>query len=261
MATTTSRKVALIMGVANKRSIAWACVQSFLKADFDCVLTYQSDRFASAIGKLTEHNPRLLSSLACNVETEIPQLFQNQLPEILKDRKIDAIVHSIAYANFEKTTLGQASWNAYQQAQHISAYSFLETAQHASNTEILSSEASLTALSYLGAVRAIPYYHIMGPAKAALESLVRGLSIEYGPPLRVNAVSAGPLNTLAARGIPHFSRLQQHTANHSPLGRSVTAQEVADTVYFLATTGTGITGQTIYVDGGYNTIVPIAVDE
>jgi enoyl-[acyl-carrier protein] reductase I len=116
----------------------------------------------------------------------------------------------------------------------------------------------LTALSYLGAVKAMQHYNVMGPAKASLESVVRGLALELGSSrdyhVRVNAVSAGPLNTLAARGIAGISDIRKDMMNRAPLKRNVTAEEVADTIFFLATQATGITGQTVYVDGGYSIV-------
>lgn len=280
-----NKKVALIVGVANHRSIAWACAQSFLAADFDCIVTYQSERFQSQISKLAPSKP-LLAALPCNVQHELPQLFDRIATDVLhhSNRTIDAIVHSVAYADFERQPLRNASWTAFAQAQHISAYSLLELARVAQPH--MSHHSSITALTYLGAVRAVPNYHIMGPAKASLEALVRGLAIEYGggtgggssekkknlpatstddtvlpnsqthpSVVRINAVSAAPINTMAAKGIPGFSNLYEQAATHSPLGRHVTAQEVANTVRFLATDGTGITGQTIYVDGGFSSVV------
>lgn len=279
-----SRKVAVVMGVANPRSIGWAAVQA-LTQSHEVIVTYQNERVARALRDLTADNPRILGCFPCDVEQDdsIPRLFQEYIPEVLQsatpvcrhpqslgdeeDYKIDAIVHSIAYANFEKTTLGNASWEAYQQAQHISAYSFLETARYAlpllpkRDPDIPASwslSSSITALTYLGAVRAVPNYHIMGPVKASLEALVRGLAAEYGPTgVRVNAVSAGPLRTHAAKGIPGFTLMHQQAASQSPLQRAVTKEEVADTIAFLANKGTGITGQTIFVDGGFSSVVPL----
>lgn len=256
-----AKRLALIMGVANKKSIAWACVNRFLRGGFDCILTVQNERFLPKIENQAENTDRtggegsILEYVVCDVKKDIPNLFTN-IQERVDGRQIDAIVHSVAYANFEKTTLSGASWDAYSEAQHISSYSLLETAREAVQSDSLSENASLSTLSFLGAVRASQDYHIMGPAKASLEALVRGLAYEYGSKLRVNAVSAGPINTLAARGIPNFRDLQHGIAEDSPLRRNVTTDEVASTVHFLATEGTGITGQIIYVDAGYNSILP-----
>ena len=282
--TNTGRRVALIMGVANHRSIAWGCVQESLAQRVDCIITHHP-RFAKHVDRLVaasqkdsndacseERQGKILGQISCSIESEIPQLFQSQLPDLLQDhddgngRRLDTIVHSIAYADLEQAkTLGQASWSAYAQAQQISSYSLIETARCAVAGEILSDNASLTALSYLGAVRALLPYSIMGPAKAALEANVRGLAAEYGcvkdqdgsvRSLRVNAVSAGPVATLSSRGIPDFGDWSHQVAQTSPLQRNVTTQEIASAVQFLST-ASGITGQTIYVDAGYSAVVPL----
>jgi len=259
---TASRKTALIMGVANKRSIAWACVQSFLEKDFDVIFTYQNERFQQSsqtlISSMSACNSTCtLQALPCQVQTEIPLLFQERLPKLLgNSTKLHAIVHSIAFApDLKNSTLLTTSRDTFQVAHDVSTFSFLETARE--SLPLMHSESSLTALSYIGAVRAVPHYNVMGPAKASLESVVRGLALELGTHhhVRVNAVSAGPLLTLAARGITGISDIRNDVEQRAPLQRNVTAKEVADTISFLATEGTGITGQTIYVDGGYSIVV------
>ena len=247
-------KTALILGVANHRSIAWACVQSFIRRGYQVVFTYQSERFAKTANELIAGSSQV-QAIVCNVEHEIPILFSDRLPELIGDNvTLDSIVHSVAYAPpdaMKEGSLLLTSRQSFLQAHDISAYSFLETAQCA--LPHLREGSSLTALTYLGAVRAVPNYNVMGPAKASLESLVRGLSLEM-PHHRVNAVSAGPINTLAAKGISGFSRIRQDVEERAPLKRNVTLDEVADTVRFVATEATGMTGQTIYVDAGYSTI-------
>ena len=142
-------------------------------------------------------------------------------------------------------------------AQQISAFSLLETAKFGQSV-LNSTNSSITALTYLGSSRALPNYYLMGPAKASLEACVRGLAAELGSQsIRVNAVSAGPLRTLSSRGIPQFTDLYQHVQEKAPLRRNVTGQEVADTISFLAIGGTGITGQVIYVDAGYSSVIPV----
>lgn len=323
------RKIALVMGVANSRSIAWACVESFLEKDYDCIVTYRNDggdgaKLGQKINKLVEklnqstkheivdeethsnddrsslETPRTLNSsgsrvlgcLPCSVDRDIPSLFIEKIPSLLRtdttgfvNRRVDAIVHSIAYADMKgpsddntdvdeslerdkRLFLSDATWKSYQESQRISAYSFLETAHYALESDILSSLPSLTALTYIGSIRAVPNYHLMGPAKASLESIVRGLALDLGKicgsddmsrfsrSIRVNAVSAGPLKTAAARGIPGFTNLYHHAAKHSPLKRNVTTKEVAEAVTWIASPrASGITGQTLYVDGGYSSVI------
>jgi enoyl-[acyl-carrier protein] reductase I len=253
----TSRKVALVMGVANNRSIAWSCVQSFLQKDWDVIFTYQDAKMASKMEKLMGQLPNnnFLVARPCNVKTDLPEFFAQQLPDVLKDRPLNAIVHSIAHAPNLHTPLLQTKLEDYLESHHISAYSLLEVARESQSLLSKTESSSITALSYLGAVRAISNYHVMGPAKASLEAVVRGLALEMGSlGTRVNAVSAGPLPTLAAKGgIANFSQMRDNVANRAPLG-NVTPEQVASTVSFLATEGTGITGQTIYVDGGYSIV-------
>jgi enoyl-[acyl-carrier-protein] reductase (NADH) len=319
------KRLALVMGVANHRSVAWAVVQSLLQRNFDCIVTC-TDRYRPAVEKLmvvlaqqqqSSGRGRILGAVACNVETDVPSLFSQTLPDFLHKNNIsqhhdttktqlDAIVHCIAYSNMSSSAmLSRATWSVYAQAQQVSAYSFLEVAQAAVQHNLLhtttqalpptttsvelamdknpsssdsapqmsplrgddtaappsssSSSSSLIALTYLGAVRAVPNYQCMGPAKAALESIVRGLASEYGEHgIHVNAVSAGPMATISARGIAQFSVLQNHVQQTAPLRRSVTQHEVAEAVAFLST-ATGITGQTVYVDAGYSSVVPVHV--
>ena len=342
---TLKRGLALVLGVANERSIAWACVKSFLQKNYDCIITYHvpprmntsnsnsnesheeddtveimhREKYQSKIEKLAgpylpqqpqlHHDdddddddddtnpPRIIACLPCCVETDLPKLCRVDLPNAIRhyygakkgskggidhDRTIDAVVHSVAYASEMDRPLLQVSSAAYLQAQHISAYSLIELVRECLQNERLSQPtASITTLSYLGATRTVPNYGIMSPAKAALESIVRTLAYEVGQyhhqngggggsigrtvlggesrytNLRVNAVSAGPLKTTSARGITNFSYMSQHVNDHAPLRRNVTVDEVAETITWLSTSGTGITGQTIYVDAGYSTMVPI----
>lgn len=234
------------MGVTNQRSIAWGCVQSFLRHGYRVVLTVQDEKRLAYTQKLVADHPNILDVRVCDVTTDLPRLDDDDnLPEI------DALVHAIAYGNLQQSLL-ETSLDDYLESQHISAYSFLETVRHVQPH--LSRDASLVALSYLGSTRAVPGYGIMGPAKASLEALVRGLAWETG--IRCNVVSAGPLRTPAARGIPGFGTLRQHV--HDAVGRNVTVEQVAETVTWLSSpAASGITGQVIQVDAGYSSIVPV----
>jgi enoyl-[acyl-carrier protein] reductase I len=260
---TMTTKTALILGVANHRSIAWACVKSLLEhGDYRVVFTYQNERFERTANDLIAilPEPWRAQALPCNVETDLPTLFQQQLPEILSldSPQLDAIIHSVAYAPPDAMGAGgliSTTRQAFVQAHTVSAYSLLETTRLALPL-LRSTGASITTLSYLGAVRAVPNYNVMGPAKASLEALVRGLALEIAPHC-INAVSAGPLNTIAARGISGITDIRHHVEQTAPLKRNVTTDEVANVVRFVATQATGMTGQVITIDAGYSSIVPI----
>ena len=308
--TAASRRTALVCGVANARSIAWASARSLLQSDYDVVCTYQSDRFASQVERLVKRENEMVARqqqasaegtsncpsanvpriecLPCDVSCDdsVESLFTERLPECLSDMnadreriRLDALIHSVAYAPpdaMKDGSLLSTSRESFGLAHDISSYSLILMARHAlpmmsANDRIGGNEssdqitsASITALSYLGANRAVPNYNVMGPAKASLESVVRGLALELGPPphqIRVNAVSSGPINTMAAKGIRSFSDMRVDSENRSMLRRNVTAEEVADAVVFLSG-ATGITGQTLYVDGGYSSVAgPIKFDK
>ena len=248
-------RTAIVLGVANHRSIAWSCVQSLLKKDYRVIFTYQNERFAkTAQGLFSIANHQHLHALPCDVEHEIPILFQERLPPLLGDSPIHALVHAVAFAPaLKEGTLLTTTRAAFLQAHDTSVFSFLELAQQA--LPRLDSQASIVTLSYLGAVRAVPHYNVMGPAKASLEALVRGLALELGPTIRVNAVSAGPVSTLAARGIHGFDRMKEDVKDRSLLQRNITVEEVGESVAFLASPlSSGITGQILYVDGGYSAV-------
>jgi enoyl-[acyl-carrier protein] reductase I len=277
------RPIALVMGVASQRSIAWACVESFLRSNYDCIVTYHIpsnsnndgsnpsdndiEKYRSKIEKLVA--PYMVESHEPTTITESPHILcSNQIPKVLihhNQRKLDAIIHSVAYAPEIDRPLLQTSASAFRTAQHISAYSLIEIIRECINNHLLSTTrtrtTAVTTLSYLGSVRAVPGYGNMGAAKASLESIVRTLASEVGSlpnPIRVNAISAGPIKTISSRGIPNFASIQHHIAEHAPLQRNVTVEEVAETVKWISSTyASGVTGQTIYVDAGYSSIVPI----
>jgi enoyl-[acyl-carrier-protein] reductase (NADH) len=379
--TNNKTKWALILGVANHRSLAWSCVESFLsRPDWNVIMTYhpdheqrvqsllvrqkqkeqlqqqqpasmQSSFQTSSSSSLLQTTPSSTSSssqqqqqqqasrlygLPCNVETDIPQLCHERIPELLHSIlsqqettlsssssssssstvpssstsfHITAMVHAVAFGNLKGKSLLQTSRQDFLQAQDISAFSLLELTQAALQSGILSPQSqskspplqdddddyfnadnnnvarSITTLSYLGAHRAMAGYHVMGPAKASLEAVVRGLALELGSNnnrsnnngtgtdighagICVNAVSAGPIATLSSKGgIDNFSAMKDHATRRAPMG-AVSATQVASMVTYLAnqptTTilggsiggggGGGITGQTIYVDGGYSSV-------
>jgi len=266
---------AVILGVANSRSIAWHCVKSLLQTHQNIVFTYQSPRFEGNVEKLLQSIPtnnddenlkRKIQAIPCDVSEEenIRKLFIDDIPSILNvngnndnEMKIKTIVHSIAYAPPEamkNTSLLQTTQEAFSMTHNISSYSFLSVARHA--LPLLHPSSSLVALSYLGAVRAVPNYNIMGPAKASLESIIRGLAYDLGSHgIRVNGVSSGPINTMSAKGITGFSSMKADAASKSCLKRDVSLREVADSVAFLASdAASGITGQILYADCGYSIV-------
>ena len=315
MATTTpsvaaARKVALIMGVANQRSIAMSCMESFLqKGDWDVILTVQNEKARAKVQKMIELNEQrrvhhqtnnkngnvnrdaILGEFICDVTdpTSTEFFFRESLPETLHDQQrqqnfnLQAVIHSLAFAPDLRKPLLETTREAYLEAHEISAFSLIQVARESipylgvdaqnkgddaidnKSTSSNSTSASITTLSYLGADRAIPGYHAMGPAKASLESIVRGLALELGQhrrthnnqeldPIRVNAVRAGPIPTLSSKGgIAGFERMRQDVQLRAPLG-NVSASQVAATVYHVAAEASGMTGQTIEVDGGYSIV-------
>jgi enoyl-[acyl-carrier protein] reductase I len=282
----SSRKIALVMGVANQRSIAWSCVESLHTKGWQVIFTYQTDKMQSKMEPLLHQHSNVLGGFACDVTTDLDSssssssVFQQRLADLLQDRPLHAVVHSLAHAPNLKTTpsLLETSAEDFLKAHEISAYSLLSVAREtkeflklggdnnsssssSTSTSASSTSRSITALSYLGAVRAVPGYNMMGPAKASLESLVRGLALELAADTttttstRVNAISAGPLATVSAKGgIANFSAMRDEMTERAPLG-NVTAHQVASAVAFLASEdASGITGQTLYVDGGYSMV-------
>ena len=228
------------------------------------------------------NNAPTMTCLPCDVSCDdsVESLFSERLPACLSDinqqskqkqQRLDALIHSVAYAPpdaMKDGTLLDTTRESFRVAHDVSSYSLILMARHAlpmmsagsddddNESSDTNTSASITALSYLGATRAVPNYNIMGPAKASLESVVRGLALELGPPphtIRVNAVSAGPINTMAAKGIRGFTNMRTDSEKRSMIRRNVTSEEVADAVAFLSG-ATGITGQTLYVDGGYSSV-------
>lgn len=268
------------MGVANQRSIAMSCLNSFVqKGDWDVILTVQNDSARSKVRKIiesrfpvTNEGSRILGEFVCDVtDPKSTDLFFHELlPETLDKEKqsLQAVIHSIAFAPNLRKPLLFTSQEEFLQAHEISSYSLIQVAResipylgtHGENDGVERSP-SITTLSYLGADRAIPGYHSMGPAKASLESTVRGLALELGqhrttcgPLVRVNAIRAGPIPTLSSKGgISGFDRMRQDVHQKAPLG-NISACQVATTVYHVAAEADGMTGQTIEVDGGYSIV-------
>jgi len=245
-------KTAAVFGVANKRSIAWAIAQQMQQAGAQLAITYQNERLKQEAADMIAELPNA-HAFQCDVsrDEEIAQLFDQ-----LKERygKLDALVHSIAYAPAEdlKGEFADTSREGFRIALDTSAYSLVALARAA--RPLMTEGGSIMTMTYYGSERVIPRYNVMGVAKAALEASVRYLAYDLGKNnIRVNAISAGPIKTLASRGISGFGEMLKEQAERAPLKRNVDVKEVAATAVFLASdAGSGITGETIYVDCGYN---------
>ncbi|MGD9630440.1 MAG: enoyl-ACP reductase [Pyrinomonadaceae bacterium] len=245
-------KVGMIFGVANKRSIAWACAEAANANGAKLAFTYQGERLKENVEKLAGG---LSDSLIvpCDVtnQADVDAAFA-AVGE--KYGKLDFLVHSIAFAPKEalEGEFVTTTRDAFRTALEISAFSLTQVALAASS--LMKDGGSIVTMSYYGAEKVVNNYNVMGVAKAALESSVRYLAADLGKQaVRVNAISAGPLNTLSARGVKNMGSLLGYVGEKAPLKRNVTAAEVGNTALFLVSDlSSGITGETIYVDCGYN---------
>ncbi len=243
---------AVVFGVANKRSIAWAIAQGLHKAGAKLAITYQNERLEQEAKDLILSLPGA-DAFMCDVskDGEIDQLFGE-----LKRRygKLHALVHSVAFAPAEelKVDFVNTTREGFRIAHDISVYSLVSLARAAA--PLMEDGGSIITMTYYGAERVVPRYNVMGVAKAALECTVRYLAYDLGKhKIRVNAISAGPVKTLAARGIADFSEMLKAHAERAPLKRNVDVNEIGATGVFLASdASSGITGEVIYVDCGYN---------
>lgn len=240
------------MGVANKRSIAWGCAQAMLDNGAELIFTYQNARLKKSILRLVPDEERLVE---CDVSSD--DSIKNAFAEIKeKFGKIDGIVHAIAYANKDELAgdIMNSSREGYALAQDISAFSLIAVAKY--GIEILNDPASIVTLTYFGSERAIPNYNVMGVAKAALEANVRYLArdmAKYG--VRVNAISAGAIKTLAVTGVKDHGDLLRISEERTVDGKSVTTNEVGGAAAFLVSDlSTGVVGDIIYVDKGVHLI-------
>jgi len=246
-------KTGIIFGVANKRSIAWATAQVLHEAGARLAFTYQGDRLKENVEQLTSEAMPGSLLLQCDVsnQEEVDATFKRVQEEF---GRLDFLIHSIAYAPRE--ALGgeylDTSREAFVTALEISAYSLPQLARAAA--PLMTEGGSIVSMSYYGAEKVVAGYNVMGVAKAALEASTRYLAKDLGPRnIRVNAISAGPIQTLSARGVSDFSTMLKQHAERAPLGRNVDPREVGNTAVFLCSSmSSGITGEVIYVDCGYN---------
>jgi enoyl-[acyl-carrier protein] reductase I len=245
-------KVGLIFGVANKRSIAWACAEACAAQGAKLAFTYQGERLKENVEKLTKDMPDTLV-LPCDVtnQTEVDAAFA-QVGE--KYGKLDFLIHSIAFAPREalEGEFLTTSREAFLTAMEISTFSLTQLSLAA--VPLMKDGGSIVTMSYYGAEKVVMNYNVMGVAKAALEASTRYLAADVGRHnIRVNAISAGPINTLSARGVKNMGSLLNYMAEKAPLKRNVQASEVGNTALFLVSDlSSAITGETIYVDCGYN---------
>jgi enoyl-[acyl-carrier protein] reductase I len=246
-------KFGIIFGVANKRSIAWATAQSLHEAGARLAFTYQGDRLKENVEELTSEAMPGSLLLPCDVtkQEEVDGTFKRLAQEF---GRLDFLIHSIAYAPREALSgeFLDTSREAFVTALEISAYSLAQLARAA--TPLMTEGGSIVCMTYYGAEKVVAGYNVMGVAKAALEASTRYLAHDLGPRnIRVNAISAGPIQTLSARGVGDFSSMLKHAAEKAPLRRNVEPREVGNTVLFLCSPmASAITGEVIHVDCGYN---------
>jgi len=246
-------KFGIIFGVANKRSIAWATAQALHGAGARLAFTYQGDRLKENVEGLTNSEMPDSLVLPCDVTKpdEVAETFERVGQEF---GKLDFLIHSIAFAPREALE-GEylaTTREAFLTALEISAYSLAQLARAA--TPLMAEGGSIVTMTYYGAEKVVAGYNVMGVAKAALESSVRYLAADLGPRnIRINAISAGPIQTLSARGVSGLSTMMKHHAERAPLRRNIEAREVGNTALFLCSPlSSGITGEVLYVDCGYN---------
>ena len=245
-------KFGVVFGVANKRSIAWAIAQAWHKEGAKLAFTYQGERLKDNVAELagTFGSDTLL--LPCDVtrDEDIAAVFKTAGE---KFGKLHLLLHSVAFAPRDalEGEFVNTSREAFRVAHDVSAYSLVALARGA--MPLMTEGGSIVAMTYYGAEKVVPHYNVMGVAKAALEASTRYLAYDLGPKkIRVNCISAGPVNTLAARGIAGFTEMLKHYEAHAPLRRNVLPEELGAAGVFLASDGAAaITGQVIYVDSGY----------
>jgi enoyl-[acyl-carrier protein] reductase I len=245
-------KTGIVFGVANKRSIAWAIAQAWAREGAKLAFTYQGERLKENVAELAGTFGADTLILPCDVtkDDEIAAVFKS-VGE--KFGKLNLLLHSVAFAPKEalEGEFVNTTREAFRVAHDVSAYSLVALARAAA--PLMTDSGSIVAMSYYGAEKVVPHYNVMGVAKAALEASTRYLAYDLGPKkIRVNCISAGPVNTLAARGIAGFMEMLKHYETRAPLKRNILPDELGATGVFLASDGAAaITGQTLYVDAGY----------
>ena len=251
-----SGKKALIVGLASNRSIAYGIAKAFHEQGADLAFTYQNEKLRTRVENMAaEFNSTLIFPCDVASDTEIQSVFE-QLGSHWS--QLDCLIHSVAFAPADQIGgdyIEHATREGFRIAHDISAYSLVALSK-AALPMMQGTQGSIMTLSYFGAEKAVPNYNVMGIAKASLEAAVRYLAASLGPKgLRVNAISAGPIRTLAAAGIKDFRKIQAAYANITPLRRNITATEVGNTAAFLCSDlASGITGEVVHVDAGYHAV-------
>ena len=245
-------KKGLVVGVANERSIAWGIAQRAAAAGAELAYTYQGETLLKRVKPLAEKtNANVLVPMDVTDEASVDAAFAAVAEQM---GSLDFLVHSVAFAdrNDLKGRTVDTSRDGFLMAMEISVYSLILLARKAE--PLMNPGSSIITMSYLGSVKSMPSYNVMGVAKAGLEASVRYLARDLGPQnIRVNAISAGPLDTLAARGIPRFMEMKKAHQERSPLRRNITHEEVAKTALYLCSDlSSGVTGAVIPVDSGYH---------
>lgn len=247
-----SGKIGIVFGVANKRSIAWTIAQAWKTAGATLAFTYQGQRVKENVEELTASFGADTLLLPCDV-TKDEEIAATFAAVSQKFGKLHLLLHSVAFAPKDalEGEFVNTSREAFRIAHDVSAYSLVALARGAA--PLMTEGGSIIAMSYYGAEKVVPHYNVMGVAKASLEASTRYLAYDLGPKkIRVNCISAGPVNTLAARGIAGFNEMLRHYEERAPLKRNLLPEELGATGLFLASNGAGaITGQVIYVDCGY----------
>ncbi|HHF7374805.1 enoyl-ACP reductase FabI [Legionella bozemanae] len=249
-------KKALIIGLASNRSIAYGIAKAFHEQGAELAFTYQNERLQGRVETMAaEFNSSLTFPCDVAYDEEIKTLFSNLHKHW---DHLDILIHSVAYAPADQISgdfVESCTREGFRIAHDISAYSLIGLAQ-AALPMMEGTEGSLLTLSYYGAEKAVPNYNVMGVAKASLEASVRYLASSLGSKgIRINAISAGPIKTLAAAGIKDFRKIQSAYANITPLHRNVTIEEVGNTAAFLCSNlASGITGEVVHVDAGYHAV-------
>jgi enoyl-[acyl-carrier protein] reductase I len=254
-------KTGLILGIANKRSLAWGIAQSVSRAGARLAVTYQGERLEENVRELAAGLDRPVI-LPCDVskDEDLETLAASVKSEL---GGLDFVVHAVAYALREELDgeFMNTSREGYRMAQDISSYSLTALVRRTAPLMEGREGGSVVTLSYLGGERVVPHYNVMGVAKAALECSVRYLAADLGPKgIRVNAISAGPIKTLAASGVHGISKMLEYHRTHAPLRKNTEQEEVGDAALFLVSRlSRGITGELIHVDGGFH-VMGMAAD-